>query len=70
MAQKKKQTAEGSGMGERAPLQIRAERINSRLGSWERAARSCAASWYRESDGGYDGLGGQARGAQEAAQAT
>lgn len=30
-------------------------------GVLEEAARSCAALWYRESDGGYDGLGRQAR---------
>jgi hypothetical protein len=40
------------------------QRINSRLGSWRAQAKSCAASWYRESDGGYDGLGGQARRAE------
>lgn len=57
----RKLAIKGSGTGERAPLQIKAERINSRLGSLEMQARRRAASWYRESDSGYDGLGGQAR---------
>lgn len=45
------------------------QRINSRLGSWRlsRQARLRAASWYRESDGGYDGLGAQARCAESTA---
>lgn len=41
---------QGSGRASWAPLQIKADRINSRLGPGGRRAttKSCAALWYRE----------------------